>query len=169
MRSGSGGVAPLGYPADMTAIDPEERLDQIDVLLTEVQVRLDALSTRAEATSTRASVLVASAAIALTLIDLGVPDWAQITALTTGLFAVVLGIYALLPGTAGYTPLLKLRTDIYVRGIAKAKLLVVDDKIRFYNSSVKRLSRRAWAVRIGYACLAASVAIAGIGFIWGGE
>jgi uncharacterized membrane protein YbaN (DUF454 family) len=143
----------------------DDRGAQVEVILVEVQTRLDGLNARAESITGRAGVLIASAAIVTSLLGATAPHWAVVAALCFGIVSVGLGVFALFPSRARYTPLMTIRDGVYVRSPAAGRLWIVDDKIRFYNASLRRLNLRGWAVRAGFIALLVAVAVAGIGFM----
>lgn len=155
-------------PREATAVVPDEDTARKEALLEEVQRRLEEQSGRNDSLSSRAAILVASTAITVSLLDIGISEAWVYTATACTILAAGFGVYALFPKRGQYSDLMDIRASFYETPLQDARARLIDTKIAFYQDAAKRYKWHSRSLRLGYFSLAAAIVFAGIGTMVGG-
>lgn len=126
----------------------------------EVEAKLESYARRLAAMDGRAGVLIASAAIAATLLTSLDGDGWLTAAVVCILAAAVAGAAALAPAKGLALEPRVVKKNLYNRTEARALLWLIDAKIILLELNEKRLRRRAMLLRIGFVLLAVAIAFA---------
>ncbi|MFC5791977.1 hypothetical protein EDM22_12335 [Agromyces tardus] len=140
-----------------TVGQPDERIDQLELIHAEVEAQLQSYAQRFQSMQSRAGVLVAGASIGGSLASSTSLNWATIMAIVFAFAAAVLGALALLPMRSASMDLWNIRQRVYGMTKGGGLLWLIDHKINQLNANEVRVTNGAVLLRFGFATFAASV------------
>lgn len=140
-----------------TVGQPQDRVEQLELIHTEVEGQLESYARRFQAMQSRAGVLVAGASIGGSLASSTSLNWATIAAIAFAFAAAVLGAVALVPTRSTSMDLWIIRQRVYGMTKGEGLLWLIDHKINLLGANEARVTNGAMLLRFGFATFAASV------------